>query len=131
MYDLNQILHDYTVEVMNRLKGLALLNRVPEELWTEVCNIIQEAGNKTIPEKKKCREAKWLSQEALQMAERKKKKKVKSNRERVRYTQLNIKFQRIARRDKQAFINEQGLKIEESNRMRKLETSARKLVISK
>ena len=75
MYDLNQILHDYTVEVMNRLKGLALLNRVPEELWTEVCNIIQEAGNKTIQEKKKCREAKWLSQEALQMAERKKKKK--------------------------------------------------------
>ena len=62
---------------------------------------------------------------------KKKKKKVKSNRERVRYTQLNMKFQRIARRDKQAFINEQGLKIEESNRMRKLETSARKLVISK
>ena len=68
MYDLNQILYDYTVEVMNRLKGLALSNRVPEELWTEVCNIIQEAGNKTIPEKKKCREAKWLSGEPLQIA---------------------------------------------------------------
>ena len=82
MYDLNQILYDYTVEVMNRLKGLALSNRVPEELWTEVCNIVQEAGNKTIPEKKKCREAKWLSQEALQIAGKRREMKGKGEKER-------------------------------------------------
>ena len=68
-YDLNQILYDYTVEVTNRFKGLDLINRVPEELWTKVCDIVQEAGIKTISKKKKCKKAKWLSEEALQIAE--------------------------------------------------------------
>ena len=66
-YDLNQILNNYTVEVTNRFKGLDLIDRVPEELWTEVCDIVQEAGIKTIPKKKKCKKAQWLSGEALQM----------------------------------------------------------------
>jgi len=68
-YDLNQIPYDYTVEVMNRFKGLDLVDRVPEELWTEVHNIVQEAVTKTIPKKKKCKKAKWLSEETLQIAE--------------------------------------------------------------
>ena len=67
-YDLNQILYDYTVEVRNRLKGLDLIDRVPDELWTEVHDIVQETGIKTIPNKKKCKKAKWLSEEALQIA---------------------------------------------------------------
>ena len=67
-YDLNQIPYDYTVEVRNRFKGLDLINRVPEELWTEVCDIVPEAGTKTVPKKKKCKKAKWLSEEALQIA---------------------------------------------------------------
>ena len=67
-YDLNQIPYDYTVEVTNRFKGSDLIDRVPEELWTEVHNIVQEAGIKTIPKKKKCKKAKWLSEEALQIA---------------------------------------------------------------
>ena len=67
-YDLNQIPYDYTVEVRNRFKGLALIDRVPEELWTEICDIVQETGIKTIPKKKKCKRAKWLSEEALQIA---------------------------------------------------------------
>ena len=67
-YDLNQILYDYTVEVRNRFKGLDLIDRVPDELWTEVCDIVQETGIKTIPMEKKCKKAKWLSGEALQIA---------------------------------------------------------------
>ena len=67
-YDLNQIPYDYTVEVTNRYKGLNLIDKVPDELWTEVCDIVQETGIKTIPEKKKCKKAKWLSEEALQIA---------------------------------------------------------------
>ena len=67
MYDLNQIPYAYTVEMTNRFKGLDLINRVPEELWTEVCNIVQETGIKTIPREKKCKKAKWLSGEALQI----------------------------------------------------------------
>ena len=69
-YDLDEIPYDYTVEVTNRFKGLDLIDRVPEELWTEVCNTVQEAVIKTIPEKKKCKKAKWLSKEALQIAEK-------------------------------------------------------------
>ena len=65
-YDLNQIPYDYTVKVRNRFKGLDLIDRVPEERWTEVCDIVQETGIKTIPKKKKCKKAKWLSEEALQ-----------------------------------------------------------------
>ena len=86
-YDLNQIPYEYTMEVMNRFKGLDLVNRVPEELWTEVHNIVQEAANKTIPKKKKSKKAKWLCEEALQIAEER--REAKSKGERERYTQLN------------------------------------------
>ena len=102
-YDLNQILYDYTVEVTNSFKGLDLIDRVPEELWTEVCNNVQEAVTKTIPKKKKCKKAKWLSEEALQIAE--KRREAKGKRERETYTQLKAEFQRIARRDK-VFLSE-------------------------
>ena len=88
----------------NRLKGLDLIDRVPEELWTEVCDTVQEAMIKTIPKKKKCKEAQCLSKEALQIAEKKGEAKGKGEKE--RYTYLNEEFQRIARRDKKAFLNE-------------------------
>ena len=99
-YDLNQIPYDYTVEVINRSKGLDLLDRVPEKLWTEVHDIVQEAVIRTIPKKNKCRKAKWLSEEALQIAE--KRREAKSKGEKERYTHFNAEFQRIARRDKKA-----------------------------
>ena len=121
-YDLNQILYDYTVEVTNRFKGLDLIDRVPEELWTEVCNIVQEAVTKTIPKKKKCKKTKWLSEEALQIVEER--REVKSKGERKRYTQLNTEFQRTARRNKKAFLNEKCKETEENNRMGKLEISS-------
>ena len=82
----------------NRFKGLDLIDRVPDKLWTEVHDIVQETGIKTIPKKKKCKKAKWLSEEALQIAE--KRREAKGKRERERYTQWNAEFQRIARRDK-------------------------------
>ena len=87
-YDLNHISYDYTVEVTNRFKGLDPVDRVPEELWTEVHNIMQEAVTKTIPKKKKFKNAKWLSEEALHIAE--KRQEVKGKGERQRYTQLKI-----------------------------------------
>ena len=93
-YDLNQISYDYTVEVRNRFKGLDLIDRVPDELWTEVCDIVQETGIKTIPMEKKCKKAKWLSGEALQIAM--KRREVKSKGEKERYPHLNAEFQRIA-----------------------------------
>ena len=96
-YDLNQITCDYTVEVTNRSKGLDLIDRVPEELWTEVCDTVQEAVIKTIPQKKKCKKAKRLSEEALQIAE--KRREVKGKGEKERYKHLNAEFQRIARRE--------------------------------
>ena len=96
-YDLNQIAYDYTLEVTNRFKGVDLIDRVPDELWTEVRDIVQETGIKTIPRKKKCKKAKWLPEEALQIAV--KRREVKSKGEKERYTHLNAKFQRIARRD--------------------------------
>ena len=102
-YDLNQVPYDYTVEVMNRFKGLDLVDRVPEELWTGVRNIVQKVLIKAIPRKKKCKKAKWLSEEALQITEER--REVKRNGERKRYTQLNSEFQRIARRDKRALTN--------------------------
>ena len=83
-YDLNQILYDYTVEVRNRFKGLDLINRVPDELWMEVCDIVQETVIKTIPMEKKCKKAKWLSEEALQIAM--KRREVKNRGERERYS---------------------------------------------
>ena len=112
-YNLNQISYDYTVEVTNRFKGLDLIDRVPEEIWTEVHNIIQEAVIKTIPKKKKCKKAKWLSDEALQIAEKRREEKGKGEKE--RYIHLNSEFQRIARRDKKAFLSDQCKEIEENN----------------
>ena len=103
-YDLNQIPYDYTVEVRNRCKGLDLIDRVPDELWTEVCDIVQETGIKTIPMEKKCKKAKWLSEEALQIAV--KRREMKSKREKERYTHLNAEFKRIARRDKKTFLSD-------------------------
>ena len=97
-YDLNQIPYDYTVEAINRFKELDLIDRVPEEPWTEVCDIVQEAVIKTIPQKKKCKKAKWLSEEALQIAVKRREAKGKGEKE--RYTYLNAEFQRIARREK-------------------------------
>ena len=97
-YDLNKIPYNYTVEVTNRFKGLELVERVPEELWTDVHNSIQKAVTKTISEKKKCMKAKWLYKEALQIAEEG--RAVKSKGEKERYTQLNAEFQRKVRRDK-------------------------------
>ena len=104
-YDLNQIPYDYTVEVRHRFKGLDLIDRVPQELWMEVCDIVQEAVIKTIPKKKKCKKAKWLSEEALQKAV--KRREVKGKGEKERYTHFNAEFQRIARRDKKAFLSDQ------------------------
>ena len=105
------------MEVTNRFKGLDLIDRVPEELWTEVCDIVQEAGIKTIPKKKKCKKAKWLSEEALKIAEKRREAKGKGEKE--RYTHLNEEFQRIARRDKKAFLSDQCKEIEENNSMGK------------
>ena len=101
-YDLNQIPYDYTVEVRNRFKGLDLIDRVPDKLWTEVRDIVQETGIKTIPMEKKCKKAKWLSRKALQIAV--KRREAKSKGEKERYTHLNADFQRRARRDKKAFF---------------------------
>ena len=109
--------HDYTVEVRNRFKGLNLIDRVPEELWMEVHDIVQETGIKAIPKKKKCKKAKWLSEEDLQIA--KKRRKAKSKGEKERYTHLNAEFQRIAKRVKKAFLSHQCKEIEENNRMGK------------
>ena len=110
---------------MNRFKGLDLVDRVPEELWTEVCNIAQEVVTKIIPKKKKCKKAKWLSEEAIQIAE--KRKEVNSKGERERHTQMKAEFQRIARRDKKAFLSEQCKEIEESNRMGKSRDLSKKI----
>ena len=100
---------------MNRFKGLDMIDRVPEELWTEVRDIVQEAGIKTIPKKKKCKKAKWLSEEALQIAMKRKQAKGKGEKE--RYTHLNAELQRIARRDKKVFLSDQCKEIEEKYRM--------------
>ena len=99
----------------NRVKGLDLIDRVPEELWTEVHDIVQEAGIKTISKKKKCKKAKWLSDKLLQTAE--KRREAEGEGEKERYTHLNAEFQRIARRDKKAFLHDQCKEIEENNRM--------------
>ena len=117
-YDLKQIPYDYTVEVTNRFKGLDLIDRVLEEVWMEVCDIVQETVIKIIPKKKKYQKAKQLSEEALQTAM--KRREVKGKGEKERYIHLNAEFQRIARRDKKAFLSDQGkTKKEENNRMGK------------
>ena len=101
----------------NRFKGLDLIDRLPDELWTEVHGIVQETGIKTIPKKKKCKKAKWLSEEALQIAV--KRREAKSKGEMERYTHLSAEFQRIARRGKKVFLSDQCKEIEETNRMGK------------
>ena len=101
----------------NRFKGLDLIDRVPDELWMEVHDIVQKAMIKTIPKKKKCKMAKWLSEVALQTAV--KRREVKSKGGKERYSHLNAEFQRIARRDKKAFLSDQCKEIEEHNRMGK------------
>ena len=105
------------MEVTNRFKGLDLIDTVPEELWMEVCGIVQKTGIKTIPKKKKCKKAKWLSDEALQIAVKRREETSKGEKE--RYTHLNAEFQRIARREKKAFLSDQYKEIEENNRMGK------------
>ena len=105
------------MEVRNRFKGLDLIDRVPDELWTEVCDVVQETGIKTIPMEKNCKKAKWLSEEALQIAV--KRRKAKSKGEKERYKHLNAEFQTIARRDRKAFLSHQCKEIEGNNRMGK------------
>ena len=109
----------------NRFKELDLIDKVPEELWTEVHHIVQEAVIKTIPKKKKCKKAKWLSEEALQIAVKRREEKRKGEKE--RYTHLNAEFQRTARRDKKAFLNNQCEEIEENNRMEKTKDLFKKI----
>ena len=117
------------MEVRDRFKGLDLIDGVPDELWTEVHDIVQETGGKTIPKKKKCKKAKWLSEEVLQIAVNK--REVKGKGERERYTQLNADFVRIARRDKKAFLNERCKEIEENNRIGKTKELLKKTGVIK
>ena len=107
-YELNQIPCDYKVEVTNRFKGLDLIDRLPKELWKEVHDIVQEAVIKTIPRKRN-KKAKWLSEEVLQRA--KKRRETKDNRKKERYTHLNAEFQRIAWRDKKDSLSDQSKEI--------------------
>jgi len=100
--NLSQIPYDYTVKVTNRFKGLDLIDRVPEELWMEIHGIVQEAVIKTIPKKRKCKKAKWFSEGALKIAEKRREMKSKEGKE--RYNHLNAEFQRIARREKKTFL---------------------------
>ena len=114
------------MEVRNRFKGLYLIDRVPDELWNEVCDIVQEIGIKTIPMEKKCKKAKWLSRGALQIAV--KRREAKSKGEKERYKHVNAEFQRIARRDKKAFFSDQCKEIKRTE-WERLEISSRKLEI--
>ena len=114
-YNLNQIPYDYTVEVRNRFKGEDLIDRVLDELWNEVRDTVQETGIKTIPMEKKCTKGKWLCEEGLQIAV--KRREVKSKGEKERYKHLNAEFQRIARRNKKAVFCDQCKEREEKNRM--------------
>ena len=116
-YDLNQIPYDYTVEVRNRFKGLDLIDTVPDELWTEVHDIVQETGIMTIPKEKTCKKANWLCEEVLQIAV--KRREVKSKGKKERDTHLNAEFQKRARRNKKSFLSDQCKEIEENNRMGK------------
>ena len=115
-YDLNQIPCDYTVEVRNRFKGLDLIDRVPEELWTKIPDIVQEAGIKNIPKEKTCKKATWLSEEAFQIAV--KRREVKGKGEKERYPS-ECRFQRISMKNKKNFLTDQCKEIEKNNRMGK------------
>ena len=117
------------MEVRNRFKGVDLIDRVPDELWMEVLDIVQETGIKTILMEKKCKKAKWLSEEALQIAV--KRREVKSKGEKDKCKHLTAVFQRIARRDKKAFLSNQCKEIEENTGWERLEISSRKLEIPK
>ena len=119
----------YTVEVRNRYNRLDLIDRLPDELWTGVCDIVQETGIKTICMEKKCRKAKWLSGEALQIAV--KRREVKSKEEKERYKHLNAEFQRIARRDKKDFFSDQCKETEAHNRMGKTRDLFKKIRYTK
>ena len=116
-YDLNQISYDYIVELRNRFKGLDLIDRVPDELWTEVHDIVQRQGARPSPGKRNVKKAEWLSEEALQIAVNR--REAKSKGEKERSTHLKSEFQKIARRDKKAFLSDQCKEIEEKNRIRK------------
>ena len=113
------------MEVTNRFKELNIIDRVPEELWIEVCDIVQEAVIKTIPKKKKCKKAKWLSDEALQIAEKRREARGKGEKE--RYTHLNAELQGIVRKERKPFLSDQCKEIEESNRMGKTRDVFRKI----
>ena len=113
------------MEVRNRFKGLDLIDSVPDELWMEVRDIVQETGIKTIPMEMKCKKAKWLSREAIQIAV--KRREVKSKGEKESYKSLNAEFQRIARRDKKGFLSDQCKEIEENNRMGKTRDLLKKI----
>ena len=113
----------------NRFKGLDLTDRVPDEIWKEIHDIVQKTGVKTILKKKKCKKAKWLSKEALQIAVNG--KEVKINRERERYTHLKAEFQRIVRREKKAFLRDQCKEIEEKIEQERIEISSRKLEVTR
>ena len=128
-YDLNKISYNYRVEVTNRFKGLDLIDRLPEELWMEVHDIVQEAVINTITRKQKCKKAKRLSEEALQIAE--KRKELKGKGEKESYTHLNAEFQQIARRDKKAFLSDQCKKQRKTIEQERLEISKRKLEITR
>ena len=113
------------MEVTNRFKGLDLIDRVPEDLWTEVHNIVQEAGVKITPKKKKCKKANWLSEKAIKQL--RKKREVKGKGEKEIYIHLSTEFQRIERRDKNTFLSEQCKKVEENNRMGKIRDHFKKI----
>ena len=113
------------MEARNRFKGLDLIDRVPDELWNEVRDIVQDTGIQTILMVKKCKKAKWLSEQALQIAV--KRREVKSKGEKERYKHLNTEFQRIARRDKKAFFSNQCKELEENNRMGKTKDVFKKI----
>ena len=113
------------MEVRNRFKGQDLIDRVPDELWNEVRDIVQETGVRNIPMEKKCKKTKWLSGEALQIAV--KRREVKSKGEKERYKHPNAEFQRIARRNKKAFLSDQCKEIEENNRMGKIRDLFKKI----
>ena len=117
------------MKVRNRFKGLDLIDRVPDELWTEVRDIVQETGIKTIPMEKKCKKTKWLPGEDLQIAV--KRREVKSKGEKERYTHVNAELQRIARRDKKTFLSDQCKEIEENNRMGKTRDFFKKIRATK
>ena len=123
-YNLKQIPYHYTVEVTNRFKGLDLIDRVPEKLWSELHDIVQEVGIKTIPKKKKCKKVKWKHYKKLCI-------EVKGKGEKGRYTPLNAEFQRIARRDKKGFLRDQCKEIEENYRMGKTRYLLKKIRYTK